>query len=64
MSDPAGPRKLDARLRGSLREGVRYQGSGRRKPDGCQCDFRATAWVFDEMVQVIRLCDGEWDETC
>ena len=57
MSDPAGPRKLDARLRGSPREG-----SGRRKPDGC--DFRATAWVFDEMVQAIRLCEGEWDETC
>ena len=62
MSDPAGPRELDARLRGGLREGVRYPGSGRRKPDGC--DFRATAWVFDEMVQVIRLCEGEWDETC
>ena len=53
---------MDARLRGSLREEVRYQGFGRRKPDGC--DFRATAWVFDEMVQVIRLCEGEWDETC
>jgi hypothetical protein len=62
MSDPADPRKLDAGLRGSLREEVRYQGFGRRKPDGC--DFGATAWVFDEMVQVIRLCEGEWDETC
>jgi len=62
MSDPADQRRLDAELRGSLREGVRYRGSGRRKPDGC--DFRATAWVFDEMDQGIRLCEGEWEETC